>query len=85
MPTVSASAELAAELGGRPQAEATAAAEDAEAEAAREPRKAPSPSDPTADEVEAHKLSGHASFRSWCRHCVRGRGIEAAHSSKPPL
>ena len=85
LPTVSASAELAAALGGRPQAEAQVAVEEAEAVAAREPRKAPSPSDPTADEVEAHKLSGHACFRSWCRHCVRGRGAEAAHSSsKPP-
>ena len=86
MPTVSASAELAAALGGRPQAEAQeAAAEEAEAEAARVPRKAPSPGDPTEEEREAHQLSGHACFRSWCRHCVRGRGSEAAHSSSKQL
>ena len=43
------------------------------------------PNDPTEQEVEDHKLTGHACFRSWCRHCVRGRRSEAAHSSiKPP-
>lgn len=29
-------------------------------------------------EVREHKLT-HLPFRSWCRHCVRGRGKEMAH------
>ena len=29
-------------------------------------------------EIRDHQLT-HLPFRSWCRHCVRGRGIEAAH------
>ena len=83
-PSASASAELAQALGGRPidmPAEAADARTLAEPTEAREARRAPTPEDPTASEVEAHQLAGHAVFRSWCRHCVRGRGREAAHSS----
>ena len=29
---------------------------------------------PTQAEVEEHRLSGHAVYRSWCSSCVRGRG-----------
>ena len=38
--------------------------------------------EPTVFEREAHASAGHAVFISWCRHCVRGRGREAAHSSR---
>ena len=48
---------------------------------AREVRRAPTPEDPSQSEIEHHKLTGHPVFRSWCRHCVRGRGRDAAHSS----
>ena len=54
--------------------------EETEPTEARAPKRAVSPEDPTDAEIEAHKLSGHACFRSWCRHCVRGRGCEAPHS-----
>ena len=40
----------------------------------RPDRKAP-PEEPTAQERAEHMLT-HVPFRSWCRHCVRGRGKE---------
>ena len=33
---------------------------------------------PSEEEIQEHSLT-HLPFRSWCRHCVRGRGVEAAH------
>ena len=83
-PRPSASSRLAAALlGNRPRTEQHE--EETEPTEARAPRRAVSPEDPSDAEVEAHKLSGHACFRSWCRHCVRGRGCEAPHSqTKPP-
>ena len=77
----SASSDLVRALGGRPTVEPMEAAEEAEPTDAREARRAPTPEEPTVSEREAHALAGHAVFRSWCRHCVRGRGREAAHSS----
>ena len=72
-PQESASTKLAVALGSRPQTEPLET-EETEPTEARIPRRAVSPEDPTEAEVEAHKLSGHACFRSWCRHCIRGRG-----------
>ena len=77
----SASAELARALGRNPTGEMSEANEELEPVETRDARRAPTPSDPTSAEVENHRLTGHAVFRSWCRHCVRGRGREAAHSS----
>ena len=77
----SASAELARALGRNPRGEMSEANEELEPVETRDARRAPTPSDPTSAEVENHQLTGHAVFRSWCRHCVRGRGREAAHSS----
>ena len=37
-----------------------------------------SPLLPTPAEIEDHNLT-HFPYRSWCRHCVRGRGKEASH------
>ena len=81
--SVSASADLATALGGRPLEE-QCDTDEVEPFEARAPRRAISPLDPTAAEVEEHKLSCHARFRSWCRHCVRGRGTEGAHSRTSP-
>ena len=41
-------------------------------------RKLQDPKLPSKAEVEAHNLN-HLPFRSWCRHCVRGRGEEEPH------
>ena len=37
-----------------------------------------SPLLPSKADVEHHELT-HCPYRSWCRHCVRGRGVEASH------
>jgi hypothetical protein len=36
------------------------------------------PREPTNEERRMHEMT-HLPFRSWCRHCVRGRGKDAAH------
>ena len=36
---------------------------------------------PTAEEVRQHNLT-HLPYRSWCPHCVRGRGRERDHKKK---
>ena len=40
----------------------------------------PSPYMPTQSERDDHEVS-HAPYRSWCEHCVFGRGVEMAHRS----
>ena len=35
---------------------------------------------PTAEEVKRHYLT-HVPYRSWCPHCVKGRGKEMAHAT----
>ena len=57
-------------------------AAEGEADAGQEaqvpkPRKAPHA--PSAEMVAAHRMSGHAVYRSWCRECVQGRGHNAPH------
>ena len=34
---------------------------------------------PTKEEVKEHYESAHMPYRSWCHHCVRGRGRERDH------
>ena len=51
---------------------------EADAGDLREMRKMHDPKLPTKAEKEAHEMT-HLPFRSWCRHCVRGRGLEEAH------
>ena len=36
------------------------------------------PSRPSQADVDTHNLT-HQPYRSWCRHCVRGRGKELPH------
>ena len=45
----------------------------------RSPKALATPSKPSQAEVEAHDAAGHVPFRSWCPHCVRGRGIDTPH------
>ena len=44
----------------------------------RKPPVARRPYTPTAAEVEAH-LPLHLEYRSWCPHCVGGRGVATQH------
>ena len=39
----------------------------------RKTKKLQEPKMPTRTEIEEHNLT-HLPYRSWCRHCVRGRG-----------
>ena len=48
----------------------------------RNTRKLHDPKLPKEDEVKEHFLSGHMPFRSWCPHCVKGRGKEMEHRKK---
>ena len=41
-------------------------------------KKMADPMKPKAEEIEEHEKT-HLPYRSWCRHCVRGRGKEAPH------
>ena len=38
----------------------------------------PSPTQPTLKEIQEHVLT-HLPPRSWCRHCLRGRGTSLPH------
>ena len=46
----------------------------------REIKKMNPPIKPSSEEIETHNLT-HLPYRNWCRHCVRGRGKEAAHKA----
>ena len=46
---------------------------------ARVPRSLRQPRDPTGKERSDHEAAGHATFRSWCDSCVRGRGEATPH------
>ena len=37
------------------------------------------PGEPTQNEIDLHAQTGHANFRSWCPHCVRGRARDGPH------
>ena len=45
-------------------------------------RKLHDPKLPSENEVKEHYLSGHLPFRSWCPHCVKGRGKEMEHKKQ---
>ena len=52
--------------------------EETDAGDSRSMRKMHDPKLPSKADVEAHNFT-HLPFRSWCRHCVRGRGMEESH------
>ena len=47
----------------------------------RKTKRMPDPRLPSREEQEEHALT-HVPFRSWCRHCVRGRAEECGHFKK---
>ena len=47
----------------------------------RETVPVPTPYKPSQDEVDDHNLK-HLPYRSWCRHCIRGRGKETSHKTQ---
>ena len=46
------------------------------------PRAPNLPPEPSARQIVEHELTGHAVYRSWCRHCVASEGRAHAHSSR---
>ena len=48
-------------------------------EEAREVRSPPTPETPSEEQVRQHRLT-HTPFRSWCPHCVKGKGREDHHT-----
>ena len=40
------------------------------------------PPEPSARQIAGHVLTGHAVYRSWCRHCVASKGRAHAQSSR---
>ena len=67
----------------RPKITGISAVSDADEEVeveggSREMKKMNDPKQPSKEEFEEHTKT-HSPFRSWCRHCVRGRGKEMAH------
>ena len=55
--------------------------DDAEEFGERRTKRMPDPRLPSKEEQEEHALT-HVPFRSWCRHCVRGRAEECGHFKK---
>ena len=54
--------------------------DDVDGEEAMVPRVPDLPPEPSARQIVEHELTGHAVYRSWCRHCVASKG--RAHASK---
>ena len=50
----------------------------AEVEEVRKPKPAAKPYTPTRAAVYEHEVI-HLPYRSWCRHCVHGRGVSSPH------
>lgn len=56
------------------------AVDAAEADEGIQPKVPRSPSEPAAEEIEAHEAAGHAIHRTWCGHCMRARGLVERHA-----
>ena len=55
--------------------------DEGEGDEARTVRKMADPKLPTAKEVSEH-CPTHLPYRSWCEHCMKGRGLQMAHKGK---
>ena len=56
--------------------------DDVDGDEATVPRVPNLPPEPSARQIVEHELTGHAVYRSWCRHCVASKGRAHAHSSR---
>ena len=52
---------------------------DGQSEEVHRPRRIPTPLLPSQDEIDEHNVLGHSQYRSWCPHCVAGRGVGQRH------
>ena len=64
--------------------------EPADSEAQDEPEEARpawvirDPGEPTAKEIEQHRMTGHIPFRIWCPYCLAAQAKERAHFKSGP-
>ena len=56
--------------------------DDVDGDEAMVPRVPNLPPEPSARPMAEHELTGHAVYRSWCRHCVASKGQAHAHASR---
>ena len=45
----------------------------------RAPKRLRSPKSPTQEEIDEHEVTDHTTYRTWCGHCVRARGLRERH------
>jgi hypothetical protein len=43
----------------------------------------PDPGQPTPEQIDEHRTSGHQPYRCWCKFCVMGRGLGEQHRARP--
>ena len=55
--------------------------EEVVCEEVRAPVTVRNPLNPTRKEIEEHEVT-HIPFRSWCKHCIRGRAVNTPHKTK---
>ena len=56
--------------------------DDVDGDEAMVPRVPNLPPEPSARQIAEHELTGHAVYRSWCRHCVASKGRAHALSAR---
>ena len=56
--------------------------DDVDGDEAMVPRVPNLPPEPSVRQIAEHELTGHAVYRSWCRHCVASKGRAHAYSSR---
>ena len=56
--------------------------DDVDGDEAMVPRVPNLPPEPSARQIAEHELTGHAVYRSWCRHCIASKSRAHAHSSR---
>ena len=68
------------EVGGEEEEQVEAEGEESD-KGERKPTRMNEPRQPSEAERVEHEMT-HLPYRNWCRHCVKGRGKEAAHRRK---
>ena len=66
------------EAGGSADGDIESDKEAEDGEDVRTPKVAARPAQPTKAEIEAHEIT-HLPYRSWCAHCVAGKGVSSPH------
>jgi hypothetical protein len=59
-----------------------AVAQEEESEEVQQVKRAPDPMAPTPQEIKSHEEDLHVQYRSWCKHCIAGRGTGNPHKKR---